>query len=52
MDKYGVEFDTDKVKTAEEGEEKKGKCPECDKDLADGGVCPEHGTEPLEKRER
>jgi len=52
VEKYGVEFDKNKVKTAEErGKDNTQSCPECDKKLDSGGACPDHGTEPLEKRE-
>jgi len=48
MNKYGVELDEEKSKTAGKGKSPKS-CPECDKELDNGGACPEHGTEPLEK---
>jgi hypothetical protein len=49
MEKYGVEFDDQKTKEAQQGK-KPGRCPICDRELDSGGACPEHGTEPLEKR--
>lgn len=51
MEKYGVVLDDEKVKVSEKGRGV-GKCPVCGKDLDAGGSCPEHGTEPLEKRPR
>lgn len=48
MEKYGVQLDDDKVKTA--GEQQEGTCPECGSNLDGGGACPTHGTEPFEKR--
>jgi tRNA(Ile2) C34 agmatinyltransferase TiaS len=47
MEKYGVEEKTDKV-----GEEKTQVCPKCGKELEEHGIhkCPEHGTEPFEKK--
>lgn len=50
MEKYGVELD-DKKKEAEESEGGEEKCPWCGKELDSGGACPEHGTEPFERRE-
>lgn len=49
MEKYGVVLDDEKVKMAEEGN-KAGTCPTCGKELDESGLCPEHGTEPLERR--
>ena len=52
MEKYGVKFDDEKVKQAQVKKDK-GKpdsCPDCSKDLDSGGACPDHGTEPLEKK--
>jgi tRNA(Ile2) C34 agmatinyltransferase TiaS len=48
--KYGVEIDSNKVKTAEGS--KKATCPRCGKTLDDAGACPEHGTEPFEPAKR
>jgi len=47
MNKYGVELDDQKTKTAT----KNGKgsvCPICQHALDDAGACPKHGTEPFE----
>ncbi len=49
MDKYGVEIDTEKTKQANEGATPN-KCPLCGRDLDSGGACPEHGTEPFERK--
>ena len=49
MTKLGVEMDPDKVKTATESSSPH-KCAVCGKPLDDAGVCPEHGTEPLERK--
>lgn len=52
MDKYGVSEDEDLQKTASGNEEKK--CPDCGKKVEKHGsvsICPEHGTEPFEKKE-
>jgi len=51
MEKYGVQFDDEKEKEASRDKQgKPGKCPVCGKELDSGGACPEHGTEPLEKK--
>ena len=53
MEKYGVEMDKEKTKEASDSEsylEDGAHCPLCGKDLDSGGACPEHGTEPLEKK--
>ena len=51
MEKYGVEQDPDKTKTASETKT----CPKCGSDKVDWSghvpVCPNCGTEPFEKRE-
>jgi tRNA(Ile2) C34 agmatinyltransferase TiaS len=53
MEKYGVELDKSKVKEAGKQDPKTPpKCPTCDEKLDNGGACPTHGTEPLEKKER
>jgi len=49
MDKYGVETDPEKIKTADKDE----RCPTCGRELEkDSPVkkCPVHGTEPFEKK--
>jgi len=46
MDKYGVDVDKTKSKTAEQGIERI--CPICGQTLDNGGACPQHGTEPFE----
>lgn len=48
MEKYGVELDDEKTKTAEKG----AKCPKCGAELTDPAHCPNCGTEPFEKKER
>jgi hypothetical protein len=50
MEKYGVEVDPEKEKTANEGEKK---CPTCGSDLSPGNVphCPKCGTKPFEQQE-
>ena len=51
MEKYGVEEKpADGSKTASEDS----KCPECDKPVEKHGsvtLCPDHGSEPFEKKE-
>jgi len=49
MDKYAVVLDDEKEKQAER-DKGSGKCPECGKPLDEGGACPDHGTEPMEKK--
>jgi nucleoid DNA-binding protein len=51
MDKYGVELENEKVKKASK-EGQPDTCPQCGKKLDTGGACPEHGTEPFEKRSK
>ena len=51
MDKYGVELETEKVKQASK-DGQPDTCLQCGKKLDSGGACPEHGTEPLEKRNK
>lgn len=48
MEKYGVERDPEKEKTASVSEP--GTCPWCQAQLDSGGACPTHGTEPFGKR--
>ena len=55
MTKLGVVLDDDKVKEATIGGGDPTvpaiqTCSKCHRKLDDAGVCPEHGTEPLEKR--
>ena len=50
MEKVGVEIDTEKVKEAEAGAKTR-TCPKCGAALvSDGQACPNHGTEPFEKK--
>jgi nucleoid DNA-binding protein len=52
MTKLGVELDDDKVKqsSVDPNVPSTRRCPKCNQLLDDAGVCPEHGTEPLEKK--
>ena len=50
MEKYSVEIDDDKTKTASEGDG----CPQCGIDLSKESApayCPTCGTEPFERRD-
>lgn len=50
MEKFGVERDNEKMKEASKGAGAN-TCPRCGKKLeSDGQVCPDHGTEPFEKK--
>lgn len=49
MDKYGVELDDDKTKTADGHD--MNKCPVCHAPLDNAGLCPLHGSAPFEKTE-
>lgn len=58
MDKYAVDEDKD-LKEKEAGDGPKDgdgpRCPVCDKELEQHGdvqLCPEHGSEPFEKKEK
>jgi tRNA(Ile2) C34 agmatinyltransferase TiaS len=53
MEKFGVEVDSSKTKTA--SDEEKQLCPVCGRELEKSGnnyinKCPVHGTEPFEKK--
>lgn len=50
MEKYGVQLDEDKTKTASDKKGSERTCPQCGARLDSGSSCPAHGTEPLEKR--
>lgn len=49
MNKYGVALDDEKVKESSV-QYPDDKCFICGKELDSGGACPEHGTEPFEKK--
>lgn len=49
MEKFGVELDENKVKEAGQGAKKPG-CPKCGAALDVNGFCPNHGSEPFEKK--
>lgn len=52
MEKFGVQLDTEEVKTAQAG--KKNVCPKCGEELVENNqflmFCKNCGTEPWEKR--
>ena len=54
MDKYGVELNPEKSKTANQGERRV--CPTCGQELEKDSAgqylnkCPSHGTEPFERK--
>lgn len=50
IEKYGVELDDKKKEASKDGSPVE-RCPWCNQKLDSGGACPDHGTEPMERRE-
>jgi nucleoid DNA-binding protein len=51
MEKYGYDANAQVVKTVQEQQDEKARCPHCGAELqGQPPVCPEHGSEPFETR--